>query len=262
MLELHYLPPYSPQLNPDAQVWKNIKERVAKQIPRDKYEMRVMLRNALERLQSQPEIVRGFFAHPECGFVNYICLFVSINQDPIGLMDEINNFTYVGGDPINGIDPFGLSRLTIVYSNGSRVVIDNPSGTDLINAVNVAPDRSITLFQLMGHGDQYAQCISQGNNCSDTLVPDLSIQSSNHQIGSIKNILPIKMSSMRQVNLEDCNNASGESNITKSISENLPNIPVTGGYGYQLGYENHWLFGNSSGSLGFKQTYINGNPKK
>jgi transposase len=70
MLELYYLPPYSPQLNPDEQVWKNIKERVAKQIPRDKYEMRVMLRNALERLQSLPEIVRGFFAHPECGFVN------------------------------------------------------------------------------------------------------------------------------------------------------------------------------------------------
>jgi hypothetical protein len=56
--------------NPDEQVWKNIKERVAKQIPRDKYEMRVMLRNALERLQSLPEIIRGFFAHPECGFVN------------------------------------------------------------------------------------------------------------------------------------------------------------------------------------------------
>jgi transposase len=70
MLELYYLPPYSPQLNPDEQVWKNIKERVAKQIPGDKYEMRSMLSKALERLQSLPEIVRGFFAHPECGFVN------------------------------------------------------------------------------------------------------------------------------------------------------------------------------------------------
>jgi hypothetical protein len=44
---------------------KRLRGRVAKQIPRDKYEMRVMLRNALERLQSLPEIVRGFFAHPE-----------------------------------------------------------------------------------------------------------------------------------------------------------------------------------------------------
>jgi transposase len=70
MLELYYLPPYSPQLNPDEQVWKNIKERVAKQFPKDKYELRIMLHKALERLQSLPDIVRGFFAHPECGFVN------------------------------------------------------------------------------------------------------------------------------------------------------------------------------------------------
>ena len=70
MLELYFLPPYSPQLNPDEQVWKNVKERVAKQGPRDKYELRVMIRKALERLQELPEIVRGFFAHPECGFVN------------------------------------------------------------------------------------------------------------------------------------------------------------------------------------------------
>ena len=70
LLELHYLPPYSPQLNPDEQVWKNVKERVAKQNPSDKYELRIMLRKALERLQQMPAIVRGFFAHPECGFVN------------------------------------------------------------------------------------------------------------------------------------------------------------------------------------------------
>ena len=33
MLELYYLPPYSPQLNPDEQVWKNVREHVAKQFP-------------------------------------------------------------------------------------------------------------------------------------------------------------------------------------------------------------------------------------
>jgi transposase len=70
MLELYYLPPYSPQLNPDEQVWKNVKERVAKQFPKDKHELRIMLHKALERLQGLPNIVRGFFAHPECGFVN------------------------------------------------------------------------------------------------------------------------------------------------------------------------------------------------
>lgn len=66
MLELCYLPPYSPQLNPDEQVWKHVKERVAKQKPTDKYSLRILLREALERLQGLPEIVRGFFRHPDC----------------------------------------------------------------------------------------------------------------------------------------------------------------------------------------------------
>ena len=69
---LHYLPPYSPQLNPDEQVWKNVKERVAKQFPTDKWQLRAFLTKALKTLQQMPEIVRGFFAHPECGFANQI----------------------------------------------------------------------------------------------------------------------------------------------------------------------------------------------
>jgi transposase len=48
MLELYFLPPYSPQLNPDEQVWKNIKERVAKQCPPDKYQLRILLTKALD----------------------------------------------------------------------------------------------------------------------------------------------------------------------------------------------------------------------
>jgi len=69
-LELYYLPPYSPQLNPDEQVWKNIKERVAKKHHSTKEELRNLLSESLVRLQKMPEIVRGFFRHPECGFVN------------------------------------------------------------------------------------------------------------------------------------------------------------------------------------------------
>ena len=68
-LELHFLPPYSPQLNPDEQVWKHVKERVAKQTAADKYQLRGLVREALERLQKLPSIIAGFFRHPECGFV-------------------------------------------------------------------------------------------------------------------------------------------------------------------------------------------------
>jgi transposase len=60
---------YSPQLNPDEQVWKHVKERVAKQTASDKYQLRGLVREALERLQKLPSIIAGFFRHPECGFV-------------------------------------------------------------------------------------------------------------------------------------------------------------------------------------------------
>jgi transposase len=64
-LELIFLPPYSPQLNPDEPVWKNIKERVAKQKPVDKFSMRIILNEALVRLQNLSRIVRGFYRHPK-----------------------------------------------------------------------------------------------------------------------------------------------------------------------------------------------------
>jgi|GEM_PF-4940726 len=50
-------------------VWKNVKERVAKQPPIDGCELRKLLIEALERLKSTPEIIMEFFNHPECGFV-------------------------------------------------------------------------------------------------------------------------------------------------------------------------------------------------
>ena len=65
-LELIFLPPYSPQLNSGEQVWKKIKERVAKQKPVDKFSMRIIFNETLTRLQNLPEIVRGFFRDSEC----------------------------------------------------------------------------------------------------------------------------------------------------------------------------------------------------
>jgi transposase len=67
-LKLVYLPPYSPQLNPDEQVWGYVKSRVAKQLPENKDQLKQLLVSVLRRLQKLPLLVAAFFRHPECRY--------------------------------------------------------------------------------------------------------------------------------------------------------------------------------------------------
>ena len=64
-IELHFIPPYSPELNPDEQVWKNVKAEVAKHRVIDRESLFRITKNALMRLKDAPSIIMGFFRHPE-----------------------------------------------------------------------------------------------------------------------------------------------------------------------------------------------------
>ncbi len=67
---LFFLPGYSPQLNPDEWVWKNVKHDQIKRQPvsrgTDLYHRAV---RALSRLQGLPEIIMGFFGDPELAYI-------------------------------------------------------------------------------------------------------------------------------------------------------------------------------------------------
>jgi transposase len=67
-LELFFLPPYAPELNPDELVWGHVKARVAKATTRTKEELKAMVDRALHRLQKLPGIVAGFFHAPTCRY--------------------------------------------------------------------------------------------------------------------------------------------------------------------------------------------------
>lgn len=67
-LKLFYLPPYSPQLNPDEQVWAHVKRQVAKRFVQDKENMKRLAIGALRRIQKLPNLVRSFFQQPECQY--------------------------------------------------------------------------------------------------------------------------------------------------------------------------------------------------
>lgn len=67
-LKLFFLPPYSPQLNPDEQVWAHVKRQVSKRFVQDKDNMKRLALSALRRIQKIPNLVRSFFQQPECQY--------------------------------------------------------------------------------------------------------------------------------------------------------------------------------------------------
>ena len=69
-LELFFLPPYSPELNPDEWVNKNVKhDRIARAVPLTRDELKAVALDALERLKRCPGIVRGFFGDPKLAYI-------------------------------------------------------------------------------------------------------------------------------------------------------------------------------------------------
>lgn len=69
-LKLFFLPGYSPQLNPDEWVWKNVKhDRIGKTGVTSQNDLKSKAIGALRRLQKLPHLVRGFFADPNLAYI-------------------------------------------------------------------------------------------------------------------------------------------------------------------------------------------------
>lgn len=70
-LELFFLPPYSPELNPDEWVWNNVKnDRVGRMGIHSATHLYTLAKNALLRLKNAPDTVRGFFADPHLAYIS------------------------------------------------------------------------------------------------------------------------------------------------------------------------------------------------
>ena len=63
-IELFFLSPYAPELNPDELAWGHIKTRIAKATVQTKHELKAMAERVMRRLQKMPEIGAGFFHAP------------------------------------------------------------------------------------------------------------------------------------------------------------------------------------------------------
>lgn len=69
-LKIFFLPPYSPDLNPDEWVWNNVKnDRAGRGVIMSKDDLRAKAVSALRRLQKLPDVVRGFFHDPHLSYI-------------------------------------------------------------------------------------------------------------------------------------------------------------------------------------------------
>ncbi|MGW2587917.1 transposase [Streptomyces virginiae] len=68
--ELHFLPPYSPELNPDELVNADLKHSLPRQHrARNQAELAAETRRFFRRRQRQPHIIRGLFGGPHVRYV-------------------------------------------------------------------------------------------------------------------------------------------------------------------------------------------------
>ena len=63
-LRLFYLPPYSPELNPDELVWNNVKGKIGRSSLKGPDDFHQKVRHHLKSLQRSPEKIRSFFNEP------------------------------------------------------------------------------------------------------------------------------------------------------------------------------------------------------
>lgn len=67
-IELFFLPPYAPELNPDELAWAHVKSKIAKATVQTKEELKTQVERALRQLQKLPKIVAGFFRASSCSY--------------------------------------------------------------------------------------------------------------------------------------------------------------------------------------------------
>jgi transposase len=69
-IELFFLPSYSPDLNPDEWVWKNVKnDNIAKVVPQRQGHLFEIADRALRMLRATPAKIRSFFADPKLAYI-------------------------------------------------------------------------------------------------------------------------------------------------------------------------------------------------
>jgi hypothetical protein len=173
----------------------------------------------------------------------------------------LNTYGYVRGNPLYFNDPFGLAELSITYSNNGQsqqVYNPNVNGTTLNNILKGLPDNSVQNISLFNHGGDDMMVLADNNIIANTLDGKVAIIDSDGKvIGYFDELLQSKGINSVDVDFKGCNTASGDNNLAKQLSANVPGSSVTGFSNYSLFLGTK--FSNGKGIIiGPSATYSNG----
>jgi transposase len=76
-LKLFYLPPYSPDRNPDELVWKHLKaDTVGRMVTTDKADFKAKVTASMQSLQKNPEKIRSFYQKPSLKYAARMSIYL------------------------------------------------------------------------------------------------------------------------------------------------------------------------------------------
>ena len=64
-LKMFFLPPYAPELNPDEQVWNQLKSRIGKAAIEGKVDLKAKIYRFMFQIQKSIRLIRSFFSHKD-----------------------------------------------------------------------------------------------------------------------------------------------------------------------------------------------------